>query len=573
MNRTSNFLPDETRGAISVILILALVGAGLRLWNPGRLGLNHFDEGIYALAGAWSLNPGGLAAIDPGLIPYAPPGFPFLVGCAYWLLGPSDLAAISVSIALGTGTVVLVWLVGRDLFGSTVGVLAASIAAFSGPHIAFSRMALVDVSFTAVWLIAIWAGARFLQKPGGLRAFVLGIAVGLSMLFKYSGWVAGAIVVLAASAQTIWAGRSQRSRLVSVWAWGMLAAGIALLVYAPWLWFVQKHGGYSALLAHQRSYLGPTSAWPHHLLAQQVQQASLNGGVWRAVLASLATTGSYWYLRPGLPGLPGLPIPGARVTGVILISLFPVSEPALAAPLAVASLAWFKRERLEPSGAGYLLIAWLALAALTPFYHPYARLWLPVAVLEWLVVAVWLESFLTCIPSHRVENVRMPAPSRFSIIMTCLLLASAAGAQIVVLRGTHSVLEPTDSLRIASGAASQLLPRNGSRVTFLGRPSILYYLALAGVNLDRKANLQGFEQSDEQTGWGVIDQVMLKQEGFQEVPSEVLDRGWQVARMLPASITLPVRLDLDPASGLAEGHQNEQGGLLLLRKVQPGVRR
>lgn len=52
-----------------------LVGGTLRLWSLRRLGLVHFDEGIYAIA--------GLVGLDPSVIPYAPPGFPFLIGLAY----------------------------------------------------------------------------------------------------------------------------------------------------------------------------------------------------------------------------------------------------------------------------------------------------------------------------------------------------------------------------------------------------------------------------------------------------------------------------------------------------------
>ena len=43
-----------------VVIALTLLGAVIRLWSPGRLGLVHFDEGIYALAGLWSLLAAGI---------------------------------------------------------------------------------------------------------------------------------------------------------------------------------------------------------------------------------------------------------------------------------------------------------------------------------------------------------------------------------------------------------------------------------------------------------------------------------------------------------------------------------
>ena len=87
---------------ISIIAVLTVAGLVLRLWRPGRMGLVHFDEGIYAIAGLWSVSPRSLAGLDPMVIPYAPAGYPVLVGLAYLGLGVSDIAAILVSIVAGT---------------------------------------------------------------------------------------------------------------------------------------------------------------------------------------------------------------------------------------------------------------------------------------------------------------------------------------------------------------------------------------------------------------------------------------------------------------------------------------
>ena len=124
------------------IVVAAVTAAGgiLRLWSLGRLGLVHFDEGIYAMAGLWVFSPKGLGGLDPTVIPYAPPGFPFLVGLAYATLGVSDISAIVVSIVAGTLTIPAVgWLAYRS-FGPGAGSAASVFAAMSGPHVAFSRM-------------------------------------------------------------------------------------------------------------------------------------------------------------------------------------------------------------------------------------------------------------------------------------------------------------------------------------------------------------------------------------------------------------------------------------------------
>src|SRR5262245_12331845 len=111
-------LDPSTQRECLAVFAFTMVGAGLRLWGLGDLGLNHFDEGIYALSGLWSIASGQLAGLDPMVIPYAPPGFPFLVGAAYFLLGVADISAILASILCGIATIPGAAWVGRRTFGT-----------------------------------------------------------------------------------------------------------------------------------------------------------------------------------------------------------------------------------------------------------------------------------------------------------------------------------------------------------------------------------------------------------------------------------------------------------------------
>ena len=86
------------RRECGAVMVLTVLGAIVRLWQIGRLGLVHFDEGIYALAGLWIFSPAGFAGIDPSSISYAPPGLPFLIGLSYLVFGVGDLRGDSVSI-------------------------------------------------------------------------------------------------------------------------------------------------------------------------------------------------------------------------------------------------------------------------------------------------------------------------------------------------------------------------------------------------------------------------------------------------------------------------------------------
>jgi hypothetical protein len=73
--------------------LIFLAGFLLRLGLPGSIGLDHFDEGIYAFAGEWPFARGGLSALDPSLIPYGPPVTSLQIGISNILLGgPSDFS-------------------------------------------------------------------------------------------------------------------------------------------------------------------------------------------------------------------------------------------------------------------------------------------------------------------------------------------------------------------------------------------------------------------------------------------------------------------------------------------------
>ena len=382
---------------ISIIAVLTVAGLVLRLWRPGRMGLVHFDEGIYAIAGLWSVSPRSLAGLDPMVIPYAPAGYPVLVGLAYLGLGVSDIAAIMVSIAAGTITIPAAAWLARRTFGAGAGAPCAALVAFSGAHVAFSRMALTDASFLLCWVIGLICGQRFLERPGLGRAIGLGLSVGLAQYFKYNGWLIGAIVILAALVGTIVdASERKGSRLRAIWGFGLLAALFAWLAYWPWFGFVESHGGYAGLLRHQRSYMGGAGSWPIHLRLQLEQMAALSGGpAWNAV-GLLAAGAGAWCLG-------GKAVRRYRViaVGVFLACVFVMIPYAYS--LIGLALIFDARLRRSP-GLRLLASACLMLLIVTPLYHPYARLWMPIQLLGWVTLAGYIRESCVSAITEPVEG-------------------------------------------------------------------------------------------------------------------------------------------------------------------------
>jgi dolichyl-phosphate-mannose-protein mannosyltransferase len=540
---------------VLVVMALTFVGAVVRLWAPGRLGLTHFDEGIYALAGLWCFSPRGLAGIDPTVISYAPPGFPILVGWSYVVLGVNDLAAIVVSACAGTLTIPLsAWLARRN-FGPGAGGAAAAFAALAGPHIAFSRMALTDASFLLFWLAAIGLGQRFLDRPNLARATVLGGAVGLAQLFKYNGWIAGAIVALSALVWTALHRADRRSRsMAATWGWGLLAAVVAAVVYWPWFAFVDSHGGYAALLAHQRSYLGVFSSWPDHLLLQLAQSDFLSGGpIWLACTAVVAVLGMSISrgdvtLRAG--HVPRLLLLSA---GLAALRLLPGFSWWVAVIVIFAGI--LRKGDLETKSGYLLCVAWSVLSVLTPFYHPYARLWLPIEAIGWLMMAGAVVGVRSSVEvagrGTRWTWSKKSDPLPWFALCCFFFAAITSGFQH---KKPHmSLLSPSDSLREASGAVLSGLPKDMKELRVYARPPVLFYLTIAGdIPLRRQPDLAHLLEPRNPNSWALLDQALIRQEN---IPKNEMDRrlaGWEVFREIPTMLNAPTLLDIDPAAARAE---------------------
>ncbi len=537
---------------VAVVVALCVLGALVRVWSFGRLGLVHFDEGIYALAGLWSLSPGGLAGIDPSVISYAPPGFPILVGLSFWFFGISDIAAILPSIIVGVMTIAVIAWIARRTFGPGAGAAAAALAALSGPHVSFSRMALTDVSFLGVWLAALGLGQRFLERPNFGGAVLFGGAVGLAQLFKYNGWISGVIVAASALVWLSWHPGEWRSRTtVATWGWGLFAAFIAAIVYYPWFRFVDGHGGYAALLAHQRGYLGGVSAWPGHLRQQLVQSEFLSGGpIWRSMAGALALVAMFVSTGDLQRGM--------RVRFTLLLAVAGMAalclgvHPNWSGPFAWAVMMLCSRTGPETPTRQSLFVGWGLLSCLTPFYHPYARLWLPLEALGWLLIGGILVRARPAIDpasqtiSRSSSDTHNWRPWFVMVVIPCLLITSAWWRRT-------TLLGPSDSLKLASQQIMNELPSDLRVIRIFARPPLAFYIALDGrVAVNRQPVLNAMLEQGEPGSWAVIDMGLLRQDGVSALELERFLTGWTIVSKVATTLNPPTLLDVDPSAARAD---------------------
>jgi 4-amino-4-deoxy-L-arabinose transferase-like glycosyltransferase len=485
---------------------MTALGAGLRLWGVHRLGLSHFDEGMYAMAAFWVAQPAGFVGIDPSAALYAPPLYHLGNGLAYLLMGYSDLSLIVTSLAAGVAAIPLAGWVARRAFGPGAGSAAAALAALSGAGVAFSRMALTDSLFLATWLLAMGLGLRFLQRPGLGRGLALGLAVGLAQNTKYNGWLAG-VIVGGAGLLGLWPGgdrRMVRRLLVGL----AVAAGVSALCYLPWYRFVESHGGYDALIAHQRGYLGRLDEWPGHLRMQLGAITALAGGrSWLAAAWGLAAlgTGWAWRARPEARRLGWLALAGAAF----------VALPSLAWWIGLAWLPWLLRSR-DP-GPRLLGVWWLVLSLMTPLYHPYARLWLPLHAAGWVLLGGAMARW-----ASGAAGVA-PIPLERRGVRAGLMAVAVAAALVAFVprpaRVLDGLLSPTDFVRhdlltadLGSGRTREGL------LKVLARPHAAFYLFLDGrsFRFQKVGTLDQLVAEASPEALALVDEAQLRQAGDPE---------------------------------------------------------
>jgi 4-amino-4-deoxy-L-arabinose transferase-like glycosyltransferase len=170
----------------------------------------------------------GFESWQPG-VPTAehPPLFPLLVGL-FWKLGATTyLAQKLVLCVIGTITVALVGLAGREAGGSAVGLTAAGLAAVY-PFLWIVDGSLMSETLYGVFVAAtLWVALRFARRPSLGLAAGLGALVGVAALTRGDALVLVPVLLVPLAFR---AGAAWRSRLTLT----LVAVGAFALVLAPW---------------------------------------------------------------------------------------------------------------------------------------------------------------------------------------------------------------------------------------------------------------------------------------------------------------------------------------------------
>ena len=226
-----------TPGRVALAAILA--GAlAIRLY-----GLRHGLPFIYHSDESQHFTRYAVEMFDGSLNPHYfqnPSDYTYLVHFALWLRGfhdiatqylvdPSDIyeTARLVAVALALLGVAAVYAVGRRLWGTFEGLVAAAVLAFAVLPVAYSRYAVTDVGVFLPMAAALYAAVK-IHEDGRRRYYVLaGLGLGFSVGFKYTAGLAVVPVLVAASLSA--RGRhSTRDAILGL----AVAGGLAVAVFA-----------------------------------------------------------------------------------------------------------------------------------------------------------------------------------------------------------------------------------------------------------------------------------------------------------------------------------------------------
>lgn len=180
------FLTLSTVTPLVLLVAIAAGGTAFRIWNLDALGFNS-DEAVYAGQAAAIASDPALKDIFP-IFRAHPLLFQFVLAIGH-AFGVEGAGARVVAAMVGMLTVGLAFLLGRLLYSTRVGIVAALLMAVMPYHVVVSRQVLLDGPMTLFATLALYLVARFARTGRPIWLYAAGGALGLTFLAKETGIV------------------------------------------------------------------------------------------------------------------------------------------------------------------------------------------------------------------------------------------------------------------------------------------------------------------------------------------------------------------------------------------------
>lgn len=143
-------------------------------------------------------------------------GYPIFIYMVSFITNSFDNAAIAVSVFFGVLSPVLIYVLGRGMFGRKAGVTAGLGLALFQPHVAVSMQALSESTYIFWLLAAVWLLAGGLARPRPLyHYFITGAVFGFAFIIRPEVQVSLA-AMLAVGLYLLWSRHRQSARRLAM---------------------------------------------------------------------------------------------------------------------------------------------------------------------------------------------------------------------------------------------------------------------------------------------------------------------------------------------------------------------
>ena len=181
---------------VLALLGILVLGAYLRLWNIEHLFniLHDYDEGAYAL---------GARFTSQGYLPYQdfllvhPPLYNLVLALVYKIFGYSFFYGRYLSVALSLVCIILIYLVGKKMYHSGAGLVAAALFAVSPMLMYLGRRSVQEILGVFLILVATYLAFDFIKSGKQNRLLWCGLTLGLAVATKYLFIPAAVGIILA----------------------------------------------------------------------------------------------------------------------------------------------------------------------------------------------------------------------------------------------------------------------------------------------------------------------------------------------------------------------------------------
>jgi dolichyl-phosphate-mannose-protein mannosyltransferase len=538
-------LPSQSKSISRAELIwlwgAIVFGSILRLSFPGRMAIEHFDEGVYA-SNFWFGPDDGFSY--PARYLYAPPLLPAaiewtMIVASLCGIKPTGFIPIVPCLIAGIAMIPSIWWVCRRWFGPVAGLTSAWLVATSDFHVSYSRAALTDVPVCLFILWAVYFIERALSECSPKEAYpserrpskptlplanipwrhivFAGVFTALAWWTKYNGWLPLAIGLAGGVLWQLLTPGHERRIIRALGCWLFIAA-IAVIGWSPVLWGLQKHGGYAAVASNHRQYVlsfellrfdsdrigssWRSSAWtqlnniglyenPLDVLYRPFQPHSFLGDAipFNKNLIFLARNGQWQSFL-------------SLLQGWAFTSVTPLFVPlgSLVISATICSMLIFRLPQSHFRRPLCLVAAWFAgLTFATPFYYPYPRLALPWLCSTWICIGMAFEMWLNRSNRSDETNLLSFKPGRFCVAMSALLLMSVMR---MMTGSAHAWSDRTNVESISTKFAAAIkketailgFPEDEAVVYVPGDPALFFGLKGAGLSAVGPVQGLGFMQ-------------------------------------------------------------------------------